>query len=324
MTRRSLPVLLILALLLAACASLNPQPIAADQTPDAVQPTAEELPTEPVEDTPAPTATLDPTASPTPLGEQVVILTNDPPNIVLTAVNLQLEQNQIQLTAAANQIATLSADSYRLETQVAAAKTQTAATADPGNNPPPNNNYNIPDNVYTVVTTDSKAYIFIEKSKNKAGAPIMGFYEPRVYLEPGTEAWVYKTSVKADGGEIFWESYDPDGSTVKEKLYFRGKQIQVKMPYGSPNPANYPGNVAKGTITDKATVNKITGYDDKGKPIMGTYQPIIKYEAGDTVLVYPKFVVATGGSYWYPIYDSDGKPSGYLPVTKVTFPVKWE
>ena len=166
----------LLVLLLAACASLTPQPIAADQDTAPVQPTAGDPIQPTAEDTPAPTATLPPTATPTPLGEQVVVLTNEPPNIVLTAINLQLEQNQVRLTEAANQIATLSADSSLLETQVASAKTQAAATANPGNpgnNNPTNSNYNIPSNVYTVVTTASKAYIFIEKDKNKNGYEIM-------------------------------------------------------------------------------------------------------------------------------------------------------
>ena len=328
MTQRSLPVLLLLVLLLAACASLTPQPIAAVEDPAPLQPTVDDPPQPTTaEDTPAPTATLAPTATPTPLGEEVVVLTNEPPDIILTAMSLQLEQNQVRLTEAANQIATLSADSNQLETQVAAAKTQTAATANPGssgNNNPTNSKYTIPGNVYTVVTTDSKTFVFIEKTKNKNGAPIMGFYEPRTFLEAGSEAWVYKSAVKVDGGELYYESYDPDGSAPPFKIYFRGKHIQIRLPNGSPNPANYPANVAKAKVTSKVAVHRITGYDNKDKPIMDTYKPYIHYNAGDSVILYPKYVIATGGSYWYAIYDSDGKPSGYLPATRVTFPASWD
>lgn len=306
-------------MLLAACASLSPQPIAGNQSPEADQLLPED--DNQAEDPPSPTATLVPTTTPTPLGDQIVVLTNEPSDILLTAVNLQLEKNAIMLTEAANQIATLSADTNLLETQVAVAKTQAANPGDPGNvDPTPDSgDYIIPSNVYTVVTTDSKTYVFIEKSKNKNGVPIMGFYEPRVFLEPGRIAWVYKTAVKADGGELYYESYDPDGQTVKEKLYFRGKHIQIRTSSNS-----YPTDVAKATVTSKVSVHRITGYDDKDKPIMDTYKPIISYKVGNSVILYPDFVIATGGSHWYPIYDPDGTPSGYLPATKVSFPAKWD
>jgi hypothetical protein len=95
------------------------------------------------------------------------------------------------------------------------------------------------------------------------------------------------------------------------------------MPNGSPDPDKYPGNVGKAKVTSKVAVHVISGYDDKGKPIMTTYKPNIHYNVGEYVILYPRYVIATGGSHWYAIYDSDGKPSAYLPATKVTFLATW-
>ena len=77
-------------------------------------------------------------------------------------------------------------------------------------------------------------------------------------------------------------------------------------------------------MTEKRSVHEIVGYDGAGKPIMDTYKPFIHYDTGDSVLVYPKFVVATGGSRWMAIYDPDGKPSAYLPADSIAFPNVWE
>ena len=323
MAQRSLPVLLLLVLLLAACAPIPSQPIAPSGDQNSAEPIA--LP----ENTLAPTST--PTVTPTPLDEQVVVLTNEPPDIVLTAVNLQLDSNHVRLTEAANQIATLSAESRLLETKVASVSTQAAATAaasvSNSNSGPTNNsgsNYNIPANVYTIVTTARKAFIWVPIDYNNKDAPIMDLHEPRVFFPPGTEAWVYKNPIKADGGALYYESYDPDGEIPKYKIYFQGKQIQVRLPYGTPNPANYPSNVAKTTVLDKATVHVIVGYDDAGKPIMDTYKPYIHYDPGKELILYPEYVIATGGSHWYPIYDPDGNPSAYLRDTKVKFLYEWD
>ena len=317
--------LLILALLLAACAPLSTQ---------SDQPNLPDVPT----DTPAPEAAQLPdmptsvpqvnTPTPTP-AEQVVVLTYEPHNIVMTAIFLQLENNQIQLTESANQIATLKAESSSLETQVVNSSTQAAATAQAssgstGSSNTGSSSYNLPANVYPVVTVNEKAYIFISKRNNDKGAPIMEHYEPRVWFPPGTEAWVYKSAVKADGGQLYYESYDPDGEPPPFKVYFKSDQIQLRPPFGNPNPKNYPADVAKGVMTEKRAVHEVVGYDDKGKPIMDTYKPFIHYEVGQSVLIYPKYVIATGGSRWHPIYDPDGKPSGYLPVGSVMFPGTWE
>jgi len=250
--------------------------------------------------------------------EQVVMMTSESPEIVLTALNLQLESNSIKLTEAANQIATMATEYSALKSQVAIVETNATDNSNQSSNP----NLNLPSNVYTVITVD-KAVIFEAKSKNKAGAPIMRPYEPRVFLPPGTEAWVYKNQVKADGGEIYYESYDPDGQ-ADLKVYFRAKHIQIKLPNGKPDPENYPKNVAKASITDKTVIYVISSYDNQGKPIMETYQPAIRYNAGSTEIVYPEFIVGTGGTHWYAVYDPDGKPSGYLRSVFISFPLFWD
>jgi len=173
-----------------------------------------------------------------------------------------------------------------------------------------------------VVIVD-KAVIFEAKSNNKAGAPIMQPYKPRTVLPPGSEAWVYKKEVKADGGEIYYESYDPDGHSTLT-VYFRSDHIQIRIPTGSPNPKNYPPNVAKALITDNTALFVISAYDNAGKPIMETYKPAIRYSSGKTEIVYPEFVVATGGTHWYPVYDPDGKPSGYIRSIFISFPKFWD
>ena len=152
----------------------------------------------------------------------------------------------------------------------------------------------------------------------------MEIYEPRVEFPPGYEAWVYKNPVKADGGTIYYESYDPDGDPPDFKIYFKANQIQVRPPGGTPDPRNYPADVAKAEVILKAVVNTPHGYDDQGKPIREPYKPYIRYEVGQTVLVYPKYVVATGGSHWVAIYDPDGNPSAYLWLGWLDFPTIWE
>ncbi len=284
----------------------------------------------PVENlSPAEPTVAEPTLTPSPtLGDQIVVLTNEPHNIVMTAINLQLENNEATLTAAANELATLQAESHLLETQVAQASTQAASTSSSGSSTSSGGNqgsskYDLPANVYPIVAVE-KAYIFVGDKKNDKGAPIMEHYEPRVVFPPGFEAWVYKDPVKADGGTIYYESYDPDGDPPPFKIYFKANQIQVRPPWGKPNPQNYPSNVAKAVLVDKAVINYAISYDAQGKPVMEPYKPYIRYEAGQHVIVYPEYVIASGGSRWLPVYDPDGKPSGYLWLNWLDFPTIWE
>jgi hypothetical protein len=258
-----------------------------------------------------PTLTSDP---------EYVMMTAKPQEIVITALNLQLDSSSLKLTEAANQIATMAAESSSLETQLAVVSTN--AENNSSNQNSTSGGFTIPSNVHTVVTVQ-KATIFIPKSYNKAGAPIMLPYEPRVYLPAGTEAWVYKKSVKADGGAIYYESYDPDGQTAT-KVYFKASHIQIRLPSGSPDPDKFPANVAKAEIIDKTVLFVATSYDKAGKPIMVTYKPYIRYNPGNFEIVYPKYVIATGGSHWHPVYDPDGNPSGYIRSTFISFPGTWD
>ena len=76
-------------------------------------------------------------------------------------------------------------------------------------------------------------------------------------------------------------------------------------------------------ITEETVVFVANSYDKQGKPIMETYKPFIRYSHGKFEIVYPEYVVATGGSHWYPIYDPDGHPSGYIRSTFISFPDIW-
>jgi len=255
-----------------------------------------------------------------PPGEEIILMTSQPPEIILTALNLQLDSSGAKLTQAVQQISTLAAESSALETQLAIISTNAAATSsDPKTS---HSGYIIPSNVHTIVTIE-KATIYITKSNNKAGAPVMEPYQPRVYIPAGTEAWVFKKGIKADGGSIYFESYDPDGQSDL-RVYFSAKQIQIKLPDGKPDPDKFPGNVAKAMITEDTVVFVANSYDKEGKPIMETYKPYIRYATGKYEIVYPEYVIATGGSHWYPIYDPDGKPSGYLRSTFISFPEVWK
>jgi hypothetical protein len=253
------------------------------------------------------------------------VLTHETPDLVLTSVNLQLEQNKIELTAAADQISTLQSQSNALKTQLSQASTQAVEnqnSSSSSSSSSPTNNYVIPSNVYTVVTTE-KALIYITKSNNNAGYPIMEIREPRVKLPPGTLTWVYKTKVRVDGGSYFYESYDPDGKS-EEQVYLRVQDLQVRLPSGKPDPFKFDSNVAKGQFTQKVVAHYAKSYDSGGKPVMEVYEPRIRYEAGTIELLIVEPVTATGGSLWYPIYDPDGKPSLYVQQQYVEFLLVWD
>lgn len=301
-----------------ACSPVSP----ASNPTESPSPTEPQIPTETIEP-----ATLVPTNTPVPQtptdtpDDEIVILTNESPDVVLTSVNLQLEDKQEQLTQSAEENATLQAQIYTLQTQVAEAATNanTGSSSSSGSN----SGYVIPSNVYTVTIVD-KATVFVASTYNKQGAPVMAPYVPRVYLEAGRTAWVYKTPVVADGGAIYYQSYDPDGESSDLKVYFRSIHIQIRLPNGKPDPDNYPGDVAKALLTDNTVLFVASTYDLQGKPVMVSYQPLIKYKAGDYEIVYPAAVTATGGEPYYPVYDPDGTPSGYIRAKFVTFPLMWE
>ncbi|NIV14727.1 MAG: hypothetical protein GWN62_26680, partial [Aliifodinibius sp.] len=262
---------LLLSLLSACLSSTNISPISSPTiTPNSEPGSNSTLSPEPV----STLALRTPTPSPY---QELVMTTSLPPQIVLTAYSLQLESSRIKLTEASNQIATMQSESVLLETKLAILSTGVSENS--SNQSTSNSGIIIPSNVQTVVTVQ-KAVIFVANSINKAGAPIMVPYKPRVYIPAGTEAWVYKKRIKADGGAIYYESYDPDGKS-ELVVYFKANHIQIKTPNGSPDPDKFPQNVAKARITDNTVVFVINGYDKAGKPIMDTYKPYIRYKPGN-------------------------------------------
>lgn len=312
---------LLIIIILGACSAAQTSPPATSAaSSNSLPPTYTSTPLPPTY-TPAPTQTHTPTAT---LGQQIVILTYETPDLVLTSANLQLEEQMVELTAAANEIATLQSQSILLQTQLAQSATQAASSNNGGgnNNSSPAPNPDIPSNILTVVTTQ-KALVFFSKRDNDAGYPIMEIYEPRVKFAPGTILWVYPSRVRADGGDYFYQSYDPDGQSTLD-VYFRVQDIQIKHPGASPNPFAYPLNVAMAQFTEKSVAYYAKGVDQGGKPIMEIIEPRIKYQAGDTEILYPAYVVATGGAHYYPIYDPDGKPSTYVRAVDVKFLYDWD
>jgi hypothetical protein len=253
------------------------------------------------------------------------VLTHETPDLLMTSAYLQLEQNKIELTAAANQIATLQSQSNVLKTQLSAAATKAAGSDDSDDDSSGgggSDDYEIPSNVYTVVTI-AKTLVYFSKRNNSSGYPIMEIYEPRVKFDPGTLAWVYKPKVRADGGGIFYQSYDPDGQS-ELKVYFRLQDIQIRLISGSPDPFTFPPKAAKAEFKEKSVVYVVKGYDQGNKPIMKILEPRIKYYQGDTEILVPNFVVATGGSHFFPIYDPDGKPSTFVREQDVFFLPIWD
>lgn len=308
--------LLLITILVAACAP------AANVTSPTLSPssTNTQIPTETVE---PPSAVPGNTQVPlTPTGtsqNEISILTNESPDVVLTAINLQLENEQLQLTQSAEEVASLNATISALETAVAVANENSNSSSNSGGS---SSEYEIPSNVYNI-TMVQKATVWVVSDYNAKGAPVMAPFQPRVYLDAGSPAWVYKTEVQADGGTIFYESYDPDGES-DQKYYFIAKDIQIRLPSGKPDPDNYPDNVAKATLIDNTVLFVAASYDNQGKPVITSYQPIQKFKAGDTVIIYPAAVIATGGEPYYFVYDPDGSPSTYIRAKFVVFPLFWD
>ena len=315
-------ILIVLTIFLASCSAASPT-FTPTLTETASMPQQEASPSSSPLTTP--TSTITPTGIPE---REIVVLTHETPDQVLTAVNLQLEEKVLELTAAAEQLSTLEAEANLLKTQVV--KSEDSANDDENDNSNNNNNNNnnnndgfdVPSNVYVVVTTQ-KAVVYITKRNNDAGYPIMEPYVPRVKLEPARKAWVYKSSIRADGNDTFYESYDPDGN-AELKVYFRAQDIQIKLDNGSPSPTKYPSNVAVAEFREKSLVWVQKGTDDGGKPIMVIYEPRIKYQGGEEELVIPKVIIGTGGTHFFAIYDPDGKSSAYVREKDVLFPLFWD
>ena len=322
----------ILVILAACTASQTAQPVANTNPAD----TSVVLPA--TFTSPPPTSTQIPTINSTPtstLEQHIIILTHETPDLMLTSANLQLGQSNLELTQAANQIATLENQSSALKTQLSAASTQAAAIpavgstsgssssgssgSSSGGSTSGSSNQSVPSSIYTAVAT-SKTLVYFTKRDNNAGYPIMEIYEPRVKFQPGTVVWVYPEVIRADGADYFYKSYDPDGQSSMD-AYFRYQDIQVRSAAIN---NKYPSNAAMAEFKQKCVAHYYKRVDSGGKPIMITLEPRIRYESGSQEVLISKFVVATGGSHWYPIYDPDGKPSTFIHAECVKFLYTWE
>jgi hypothetical protein len=84
----------------------------------------------------------------------------------------------------------------------------------------------IPEGVVFSEVTGGKAVMRYIKEYNSQGRPIMKIVEPRVVLRDGDETWIYPTPIITDGGNPYYEIYDPDG-IVTEVLYARVEDLYI-------------------------------------------------------------------------------------------------
>jgi len=84
----------------------------------------------------------------------------------------------------------------------------------------------IPEGVVLSEVITSKAVMRYIKEYNSQGRPIMKIIDPRVVLEKGDQTWLYPSPVISDGGNPFYEIYDPDG-IVTNVLYARVEDIYI-------------------------------------------------------------------------------------------------
>lgn len=262
----------------------------------------------PLSNTLFPTSTLTATDP-----SNLVILDNMQPDLVSTALNFQIDEYEITLTAAAGQISTLDAQNETLAARKSPSSSSSSSL---------NSGYDIPADVI-VATVIKSVVLETSKRDNDKGKPIMVQYQPKIKLEPGFQTWVFEDFVIADGGGRYYKVYDPDGESAAD-FYLRDSKIQVKLPNGTPPPGDYPGDVVKVRAINNARAFFISDYDSSGKPIMASFEPRIVYEVGDTALVHAKQVITTGNVIFYALYDPDGKSSLYLVGYKLEFLPIWD
>jgi hypothetical protein len=299
--------LLLLLVVLTACSVNTAAPNSASNQQDSIDLPSTNTPLVQTA-TLAPSATSPPTAT-NPI--QVMVMTNEEPDLVATSLNLQIDEYELTLTSAANQIQALQ---NQRATLIPAATIAANYTSSSG--------YVIPANVYTV-TIIHDAFLEITKMNNNKGAPIMEQVQPQIRLAPGFQTWVYKSHIAADGGSRYYEVYDPDGQSA-EVYYLRAVDIQIRMLNGSPPPATYPTDVVKAKTNGTPIAYYVYGYDSKGKPIMEAFTPHMSFDKGDTVFVHASRVIATGNMEFLALYDTDGKSSLYIVASLVDFLKIWD
>jgi hypothetical protein len=233
---------------------------------------------------------------------------------VATALNYQIDEYVITLTAAAEEIATLSAQSSTLTAGGTSSTQQGSTTTVDG--------YVIPADV-TMATIIDDAFLEITRRNNNNGVPIMEQYRPQIHLYPGTQTFVYLDPVTADGGSPYYKVFDPDGQTIAE-FYLRARDIQIKLFSGTPSPLDYPSDVVKARAVNNVVGYYVDSYDGNGKPVMEAINPRISYGAGDVILIHGARVIASGNTLFFAVYDPDGQPSVYLIGSKLEMLSLWD
>jgi hypothetical protein len=64
------------------------------------------------------------------------------------------------------------------------------------------------------------------RNYNQAGRPVMGIYEPRYKYQKGDQIWLYSESVLTDGGNYYYEVYDPN-LNFPLTFYVRAVDIEI-------------------------------------------------------------------------------------------------
>jgi hypothetical protein len=245
--------------------------------------------------------------------QQLGILTNQSPDQIATALNLQIDEMQVTLTSAAERISTLDSQEATLALAATAGSLPTST---------PISGYNIPSNVYIVTIIDD-AFLEVPNGINENGAPIMQQVKPLIRLDLGFQTWVYKDKIQADGGGKYYRVFDPDGESSGD-YHLRAIDIQIRLPNGRPTPSNYPTEVVKSHAISSVIAYFVYGYDSNGKPIMEALTPRITYGPGEMILVYAERVIATGGMHFLAVYDPDGNPSAFLVAEKIEIARTWD
>lgn len=179
--------------------------------------------------------------------------------------------------------------------------------------------YIIPKHILTVTFTNKSA-LRVVKTFNAAGKPVMKIFEPRIVFNPGDYTFVKPTPVQADGGDIFYELYDPDGE-VTIVTYIRAIDIQLRT-----NHESIPVDVVKAKFTTDALLRVEDGTNASGKPIMKIYEPRVNFSAGAYIWIYANPVTADGGALYYKVYDSSGTygKTVYIRKQDVSIPTSIE
>lgn len=252
--------------------------------------------------TSSPTETLAPSNTPTEtLSPATQITTSATPSGEADALNAQIEELQITLTASAAEIIALQAQNNVLKTQIAVASNNSSS----GSGGSSGSDSDIPSNVM-IVTTIKKTFLRDKIGENKQGAPVMRIKDPRIILPSGTYTWIYKKTIKADGGTIYHEIYDPDGK-VTRVLYIRAQDFQVRSIGSDPFPDDIPLDVVLAEFPDKAFAREIVSYTSGNKPIFLIAEPRVQFDPGDRTWIRAVETIGADEATYYEIYDPDGQ-----------------